>query len=138
MQYLLTLQVSKYCLCRGDNVGIVNLPAYIPVYRQVCGRLIILYTLSCLLSQYRAASPIGLYLWDSVSPVRDCSVFPTTDEWPGPRSLVLNSLGRQSSARLAERAFTHLAATESNGRSVSSSWPCPMALDRVLRTVCTI
>ena len=39
MQYLLTLQVSKYCLCTGENVGIVNLPAYIPVYRQVCGRV---------------------------------------------------------------------------------------------------
>ena len=68
MQYLLTLQVSKYCLCRGDNVGIVNLPAYIglPVYRQVCGRPIILYTLSFLLSQHRAASPVGVPTCDYV------------------------------------------------------------------------
>ena len=66
MQYLLTLQVSKYCLCKGDNVGIVNLPAYIPAYRQVCGRPIILYTLSCLLSQHRAASPVGVPTCDYV------------------------------------------------------------------------
>ena len=55
-----------YCLCGEENVGIVNVPAYIPVYRQVCGRPIILYTLSCLLSQHRAASPVGVPTCDYV------------------------------------------------------------------------
>ena len=66
----------------------------------------------------------------SVSPVRDCSVFPTTDEWPGPPSLVLISLCHESSALSAERATTHLVATEADGRSFSSSGPSRTALDR--------
>ena len=76
----------------------------------------------------------------SVSPVGDCSVFPTTDEWPGPAKPRSDQPLPRIERAPSQARYTHLVATEADGRSILSSGPSRMASIVVVRlgTVCTM